>query len=306
MWILAGVLALVMGLVLGLLGGGGSILTVPILVYVLAVPPKEAIALSLLVVGSTSAIALVSHARAGNIVWRVGLVFGAFGMLGAWLGGRLAAFVPGALLLVGFGALLLVTAVAMLRRRGDSGEVTPPPDPALTEAPETTRPLPVVKLALEGLVVGAVTGLVGAGGGFLIVPALALLGGLSMKHAIGTSLLVIAMKSFAGFAGFAGHVAVDYRLGALFVAAAAAGTLLGAALVKRWRGDGLSTAFAVFVLVMGQVILAEQLAAWLPWWTWLVADAVAGLAFLAWWLNRRESPLESVLPLSSTTETHAR
>jgi uncharacterized membrane protein YfcA len=246
--------ALLMGFVLGLLGGGGSILAVPILVFLLGVPAKSAIATSLLVVGATSIVAAIGHARAGHVAWRTGLVFGGFSMLGAFMGGRLAAFIPGNVLLIAFGVLMLGTAVAMLRAKPRSGAAAA----AASEARSGTAPLPVAKIALEGVVVGAVTGLIGAGGGFLVVPALALLGGLSMRHAIGTSLVVIAMKSFAGFAGYATHAEVDLGLVLGFVGASVVGTLLGARAARAIDADRLRRAFAYFVLSMGAFILTEK------------------------------------------------
>lgn len=248
MSLIASAAALVMGFVLGLLGGGGSILAVPIIVYLVGVEPKAAIATSLLVVGTTAATAAVSHARAGNVAWRTAIVFGLFAMTGAFGGGYLAEFIPGAVLLGLFAVLMLVTAIAMLR--GKSRDV----------AERKDFELPIAKVALEGIVVGGVTGLVGAGGGFLVVPALVLLGGLSMRRAIGTSLVVIAMKSFAGFAGYAAHVEVDYALAATFIGLALAGSLVGAAAARRIDGERLRTGFAVFVLVMGGVILLQELA----------------------------------------------
>ena len=133
--------------------------------------------------------ARIPHARAGRVRWRTGLLFGAAGMAGAYGGGRLAAFVPPAVLLAGFAVMMLATATAMLRGRHDGPG-------------RQRRELPVARVLLDGVVVGLVTGLVGAGGGFLVVPALALLGGLPMPVAVGTSLVVIAMKSFAGLAGY--------------------------------------------------------------------------------------------------------
>ena len=184
------VLAVSIGISLGLLGGGGSILAVPLLVYVAGLPGKEAIATSLLVVGATSAAGLIAHARPGNVRWRTGLLFGFAGMAGAFVGGRLAAFVPDVVLLAGFAVLMVGTAIAMIRgRRSTPGRAVP------------ARELPVVLVTAFGVLVGLVAGMVGAGGGFLVVPALALLGGLAMPAAIGTSLLVIAMQSFAGLAG---------------------------------------------------------------------------------------------------------
>lgn len=245
--ILAAVIAaLMMGFVLGLLGGGGSILAVPVLVYLLELEPKVAIATSLLVVGATSAGALIGHARAGRIDWRVGTIFALFAMVGAFGGGRAAAFVSGGLLLVAFALLMLVTSAAMLRARPQPADCTP-------------RRGSVWKVALEGLAVGFVTGLVGAGGGFLVVPALVLLGGLDMKTAVGTSLLVIAMKSAAGFVGFAGHVEVDYAIALPFVVAAVIGSLAGARAARGIDSGRLRTVFGWFVLAMGVFVLGQQL-----------------------------------------------
>jgi hypothetical protein len=250
MSIVGGAAALVMGFVLGLLGGGGSILAVPILVFLLGVEAKSAIATSLLVVGATSAFAVVNHARNGNVVWRTGLVFGAFAMGGAFLGGLLAKFIPGNVLLILFASLMLATAVAMLRSKRQSEEDG--------GSAGEDKPLPIPKIAAEGLVVGAVTGLVGAGGGFLVVPALALLGGLPMRKAIGTSLFVIALKSFAGFAGYAGHVSIDVELVTGFVGAAVVGTVIGSQTAKVVEAAKLRRAFAVFVFAMGVFIIAQK------------------------------------------------
>ncbi|GAA3458657.1 sulfite exporter TauE/SafE family protein [Saccharothrix longispora] len=240
------VAAVFVGLALGVLGGGGSILTVPVLVYLAGVDAKQAIAMSLFVVAVTSAVGAVGHARAGRVRWRTGLLFGAAGMAGAYGGGRLAAFVPGAWLLAGFGVMMVATAVAMIRGRSA---------PATEGAP---RELPVGRVLVEGVVVGAVTGLVGAGGGFLVVPALALLGGLPMAAAVGTSLVVIAMKSFAGLAGYLATVHVDWSLTALVTAAAVVGALLGSRLAGRVPEHVLRRGFGWFVVVMGGVVLAGQ------------------------------------------------
>lgn len=264
MFIIAASLAILMGITLGLLGGGGSILTVPILVYILGVEEKTAIAMSLLVVGSTSIVAMISHARQGNVVWRTGLIFGLFGMMGAFAGGKIAKFIPGNLLLVLFALLMLVTGAAMLRPKKKSAELAGP------DAED--KPLQMGKVAIEGIVVGAVTGLVGAGGGFLVVPALALLGGLSMKRAIGTSLLVISMKSFAGFASFASFVELDWTLFAVFTTASIAGTIVGTLIAKKIDANKLRTGFAVFVFVMAAVMISQQLHA--PLWVTAILASV--------------------------------
>ncbi|WP_406081659.1 sulfite exporter TauE/SafE family protein [Micromonospora sp. NBC_00858] len=238
--------AVLIGVSLGLLGGGGSILAVPLLVYVADLPAKEAIATSLLVVGATSAVAVLPHARAHRVRWRTGLIFGVAGMTGAYAGGRLAELVPATVLLTAFALMMLATAVAMIRGRR-SGEVKPVP-----------HELPVLKVILEGVVVGMVTGLVGAGGGFLVVPALALLGGLPMPVAVGTSLVVIAMKSLAGLAGYLSSVSINWGLAAAVTAAAVAGSLLGGRLVGRIPEDVLRKAFGWFVVVMGVFVLVQQ------------------------------------------------
>jgi len=248
MLFLAAALSVLIGLSLGLLGGGGSMLTVPILIYVLGVEPKSAIATSLLVVGVTSAVGVISHARAGRVQLRTGLLFGVAGMAGAYVGGRVAHFLPARLLLLAFAAMMGVTAFAMLRGRGR------PVDPVRPVAA-----LPVPRVLLQGAAVGAVTGLVGAGGGFLVVPALALLGGLPMAIAVGTSLLVIAMQSLAGFAGYLGHVAIDLRLAGLVVGAAIVGILIGGQLAGHVPQQALRKAFGWFVLAMAIFLVGKQI-----------------------------------------------
>ncbi len=240
-------LAVLVGVSLGLLGGGGSILTVPLLAYVAGMEAKQAITASLVVVGVTSAVGAISHARASRVRWRTGLAFGAAGTTGAYAGGQLGRFIPGTVLLIGFAVIMIAAAVAMLRGRRD------------VIAAETPRALPVVKTLLLGLVVGLVTGLVGAGGGFLVVPALAILGGLPMPAAIGTALIVIAMNSFAGLAGHLGSVQIDWALTAAVTAAALAGGLLGARLTALVNPDMLGKAFGWFVLAMSAVILGQEI-----------------------------------------------
>jgi uncharacterized membrane protein YfcA len=256
MIIVALVLSLVIGLSLGLLGGGGSILTLPILRYVLHMEAHPAIAVSLLVVGTTSLAALVPHARRGRVRWRTGAVFGAASMVGAFAAGRVAHLVPAAVLLVLFGTMMLATAVAMmLAGRRPAGARSA----AAQSQPAAPFELPVAKVIAEGVAVGAVTGLVGAGGGFLVVPALLLLGRLPMDVAVGTSLLVIAMKSFAGFAGYVGHTEVDLQLAALVTSAAVVGSFAGGALVGHISPAHLRKAFAWFVVVMAFVVLGQEL-----------------------------------------------
>lgn len=241
-------LSVVIGLSLGLLGGGGSILTVPILTYVAGLDPKEAIAASLFVVGATSAFSAIDHARKGRVKWRTGLLFGAAGMAGAFGGGLLGGHIPGTILMVAFALMMVATSIAMIRGRR-----------TMTAANESE--LPVFKVILEGLAVGLATGLVGAGGGFLVVPALALLGGLAMPVAVGTSLVVIALKSFAGLGGYLTTVSLDWGLVAAVTAAAIAGSVIGSRLSGRIPEAAMSKGFGLFVLAMGVFVLVQELPA---------------------------------------------
>lgn len=247
-------LAVLIGVALGLLGGGGSILTVPILVYVIGVPAHEAIALSLLVVGTTSIAALVPHARGKRVQWKTGALFGATSMVGAFGAGKLAHYIPATVLLLLFGAMMMITAVAMMRGKKDAAKELE------GDRPEgALRELPIGKIVLEGLGVGAVTGLVGAGGGFLVVPALVLLGKLPIHKAVGTSLLVIAMKSFAAFAGYLSTTEVDWSLGAMVTAAAVLGSFVGGGLAGSVPQELLRRGFAWFVVVMAVFILSQEI-----------------------------------------------
>lgn len=239
-------LSVLIGLSLGLLGGGGSILTVPILTYVAGMSPREAIASSLFVVGVTSAFSAIGHARKGRVKWRTGLLFGAAGMAGAFGGGLLGGRIPGTVLMIAFALMMVATSAAMIRGRK---KVPPASDGELQ----------VGKVIIEGLVVGLVTGLVGAGGGFLVVPALALLGGLSMPVAVGTSLVVIAMKSFAGLGGYLTTVTLNWPLIAAVTVAAVLGSLIGARLAGRIPEAALRRGFGIFVLVMGIFVLGQEL-----------------------------------------------
>jgi uncharacterized membrane protein YfcA len=242
-------LSVLIGVSLGLLGGGGSILTVPILVYAAGLDPKDGIATSLLVVGATSVSAMLFHARGGRVAWRVGLLFGVASMIGAYGGGRLAHVLPAKLLLAGFTLMMFVTALAMMRRRRDAAaaEVT------------ALRGAAFARAAAIGVAIGLLTGVIGAGGGFVIVPALVLLSGLPMRTAVGTSLLVIAMNSFAGFAGTLSHATIHWSLALAVTAASVVGSLVGAALAGRVKPESLRSGFAWFVLAMAVFMTFKQL-----------------------------------------------
>ena len=258
MIVLAAVLAVFIGVAVGLLGGGGSILTTPLLVYVLDFDAKQAIATSLLVVAITSAFGLIYHARAKRVRWKTGLIFGGASMVGAFGGGQVGSRLPGALLLTAFAVMMGATAIAMLRGRKEV-------------AAKAHKGLPIFRVLLDGAVVGFVTGLVGAGGGFLVVPALVLLGGLPMPVAVGTSLLVVMMKSFAGFAGyvvtFGGptfiawnpQVEIPWNITAIITGAAVIGSLIGAAVAGKVHPDKLRKGFGWFVFVMAIFILVQEI-----------------------------------------------
>jgi uncharacterized protein len=238
-------LAILIGVSLGLLGGGGSILTVPTLVYVMNVDPKAAIAMSLPVVGITALVAGVKHWRAGQVELSVALGFGVVAMVGSLAAARGAKFIPGIVQLTLLGVVMLVAAMMMLRRRA----------PVLGEAVLHKRP---VLLGLVGLGVGALTGLVGIGGGFLFVPALVLFGGVPMKRAVGTSLIVIAMNTGGALVGYRGQATIDWTLVAAFTACAVVGSLIGARLVLMISADGLRKWFAWFLVVMAVFILWQN------------------------------------------------
>lgn len=239
-------LAALIGVSLGLLGGGGSILTVPIFVYVLGYGAKEAIAMSLAVVGVTSLFAMIGHWRQGNVNLRVALIFGAVAMSGTYLGARLAVFFSGATQLIIFAGVMLIAAYFMFRDKTPASET------------ESHDKMPLALIVVEGIAVGVLTGLVGVGGGFLIVPALVLLGKVPMKAAVGTSLLVIAMKSASGFVGYLGQVEIPWAFMGLFTAVAIAGSFGGTYIARFVPHETLKKVFALFLVVMGVFILFQN------------------------------------------------
>lgn len=247
MSILAATLALLIGLTLGLLGGGGSILTVPVFVYALGLDPKRAIAMSLPVVGVAALVGAIQHWRKGNVALRTAVPFGAAAMLGAFTGARLAGALNGQVQLAIFSVVMIAAALAMFQ----SSRAAEPPTPRAAQSWPS--------LLAIGVGVGAVTGLVGAGGGFLIVPALVVLGGLSMPQAVGTSLLVIAMNTTAGFLGYKGTVDIDWPLVLRFGGVTAIGILGGSSLVQYVPQRALKQAFAGLLVVIGSMILYQYL-----------------------------------------------
>ncbi|MFO8038141.1 MAG: sulfite exporter TauE/SafE family protein [Sodalinema sp.] len=255
-WILGHILALGIGISLGLLGGGGSILAVPILMYVMGLPPKEAIAASLFIVGTVSLLGLIPHAKAGNVSLKLALTFAPAAMVGAYAGARLAELpaITETIQVVAFGIVMLLASILMIRkgqRKAQPVEPTlsPPKSPSLGK---------MLIIPLEGLLVGIITGFVGVGGGFAIIPALVLLGGTPMKEAIGTSLLIIAFKSATAFLGYMDQVSLDWGLMISFTLAASVGTYAGAILSHRLDASHLQKAFGYFVLAVSIFVLIQR------------------------------------------------
>ncbi|GAC1385974.1 MAG: hypothetical protein NVSMB42_05970 [Herpetosiphon sp.] len=242
--LLAPILGLLIGIALGMLGGGGSILTVPILVYILRQDPHIAVATSLVIVGLNSLVGVGFHWRDGHVKLKQALIFSAYGIPAAYIGARLSKLLSGPVLLVLFALLMLVIAGLMLR----SGE--------RTEAGDVKR----VAVAwwrglLGGVGVGFLTGFLGVGGGFLIVPALVLLVGMTMTDAVGSSLLVIALNSAAGFMGHLNDGALPWPLIGVFLVAGLIGLWLGSLMTRRLSPGRLRQSFAVFVVALAVVLL---------------------------------------------------
>lgn len=250
--ILAG---LATGIVLGIFGSGGSIITTPALLYLLDVEAKSAIAMSLGIVAITASITALQHWRAGNVNLRVTAVFGLFGIFGTYAGARLGVITPVVIQLTLFALVMYAAAWRMLKPARPHRSVGAA---AVVTADVCTSNRCLTHVALHGILVGLLTGLVGVGGGFLIVPALVLLSGLSMKQAIGTSLAIVAVKSFAGFAGYAGAVPIDYGLMAVFTAVAIVGSVLGTRFANRLSAETLKRGFAVFLLFVASYILLNN------------------------------------------------
>jgi len=248
MW-LAWLGALAIGLSLGLLGSGGSIITVPVLVYLVGQPAKIAIAGSLGVVGAVALTGALQNALRGRVEWRSVAWFGLPGMAGTYGGAWLSGFVSGATQLVVFALVMLAASVMMFRRAGYE--------------PPAGQARPLGKVVADGLAVGVLTGFVGVGGGFLILPALVLLGGLGMHVAIGTSLAIIALNAFTGFAKHlhlltAQGLSLDWQVLGTFVLLGAAGSVAGNHFASRVPQATLRRVFAAFLVLMAAFILYES------------------------------------------------
>jgi uncharacterized membrane protein YfcA len=234
------------GLSLGLMGGGGSLLTVPALVYLVGQTPQAAVTTSLAIVGANSLMGASFHRAQGTLNWKIALTFGGAGMLVSYLSAGLSKMMPEAFLLIAFAVIMLLVGGLMLTRTGN--------DPVEMSQP---RSLPVV--IASGAGVGLMTGILGIGGGFLIVPALVMLIGLPMQMAVGTSLIIIAMNSLAGFLGHAGDGSLNVTMTVIFTAAGLAGTFAGARLNKRLPAGKLQKVFAWFVILLAIFLLYDNL-----------------------------------------------
>lgn len=247
-------LSIVIGLLLGLLGGGGSILTVPMLVYLLHVEPKTAIITSFVVVGASSLMALIPHARRSSVCWKSGLFFGLSGMVGAFVGGRFAVHFSADLLMTLFGLISLATGLLMLRAN-KSKDSSASSQGAISACPLRA---PYLRLLFDGFFVGGVTGMVGVGGGFIIVPALTLLVGLPMQGAVGTSLMIIVMNALAGFAGFSQHAELDMTLTTIVTVGALSGSAVGAIVSGYIKPAWLRRGFGLMVVAVGIYVLMQS------------------------------------------------
>ena len=253
--------AVLIGITLGLIGGGGSILTVPVLVYILGINPVLATAYSLFIVGISALVGALKNAKMGNIDYKTGFVFAIPSFIAVFFTRRnLVPAIPAEIfsysnwvltkdmaVMLFFAFVMLLAAFSMIKGRSNKTGV---------KSKEFNYPL----IIIEGLFVGTVTGLVGAGGGFLIIPALVLLAGLPMKKAVGTSLMIIAIKSIIGFTGdLSTSLEIDWSFLFIFSSLAVAGIIIGSYLSKVIEGAKLKTAFGYFVFIMAFTVILKEL-----------------------------------------------
>jgi len=241
--------AVFIGLSLGLMGSGGSILTVPVLVYLFGQDEKVAIAGSLAIVGTIALAGGLGYLKAKLIDWKTVFLFGIPGMIGTYLGAWVASYIPGIVQLVLFSLVMIAAAFMMMRKQQTSND---------------SHERHLVKIVIDGLIVGVITGVVGVGGGFLIVPALVLLGGLNMRNAVATSLIIIAMKSYSGFYKYLDvlkqqDLSLDWNTIGLVSVIGIFGTFLGNYLCNKIPQKKLKKYFAYFLLVMAAFILYKEL-----------------------------------------------
>jgi len=243
---------------MGTLGAGGSIMTTPLFVYVENMPPVEAIASSLIVVAVATAFGLVGHAKRGHIQWRTGFIFGISGMLSAFVGGQVGSHLPNDILLFAFSLIMAVTGIAMIRRKKN------------TETETTQRPV-TYRLILNGALVGLVTGTVGVGGGFMVVPALVLFGGLAMKDAIATSFVIGITNCLGAFSGYVlrfdsqtlvslnTDISFNFKIILPALIGTSLGALVGSIFSNRVKAEKLKSAFGWFVIFLAVFVFIENL-----------------------------------------------
>jgi uncharacterized membrane protein YfcA len=269
MLVAAAVLGLLIGVVIGGLGGGGGVLTVPVLVYLLGQGAHDATTSSVLIVGVSSVVGFLARVRSPGLSWRTGLAFAAVGIPASYLGGLLNQRVSAPVLLLVFAAVVLVAAAAMLLNDpvADDDRNRPPVEPATGGAVAvTTRPTTarrarlagVAKILLCGSISGLLTGLLGVGGGFLVVPALVVVLRMPITLAIGTSLLIIVLNSGAALAARIGELHLDWAVVGPFTIAAIIGTLLGKKVADACSGAVLTRAFAVMLVLVGGFVAVQS------------------------------------------------
>ncbi|WP_153796778.1 sulfite exporter TauE/SafE family protein [Foetidibacter luteolus] len=260
MEILGYIASLLIGISLGLIGSGGSILTMPVMVYLFGIQPLAATSYSLFVVGSTSLVGAVQNYKRGLVNLHTALLFGASSVFTVFVTRRFfIPLIPGTLFSIGslvvtenmltmllFAALMILAAISMMRKEANAHHQR--------SAPTNNT----AKLLLYGIGIGFVTGLLGAGGGFLLIPTLVMLAGIPIKEAIGTSLLIIALNSLIGFTGDLQHQHINWRLMLVITALATPGIFIGNALNKKISSTRLKKAFGWFILAMGLYIVANE------------------------------------------------
>ena len=264
MQILGFILAGLVGVSLGLIGGGGSILTVPILVYVLGLNPVLATSYSLFIVGSTSVVGAVNNYRSGFVSIKTALLFGLSSILTVFIIRKLVMpEIPEIIFstekiqvtqslatMILFAVLMLLAAISMIKAKIKSNDIV------VTDGNQKPA---LLKLLLYGMSIGLATGFLGAGGGFLLIPVLVLILKMPMKMAVGTSLLIIALNSLIGFTGDIGHFIIDWKFLITITGIAIVGVFVGGILSKKIDGDRLRKAFGWFILVMGLLIIIREL-----------------------------------------------
>jgi hypothetical protein len=233
------VLAAVIGIALGAFGAGGSIVTLPVLVYVAGIPAHTAISMSLVIVGATSLFGAYLHYRHGQVFAKAVLMLGSAGMVGAFFGSSLTHLVSETVLMLAFAALMLGSGVAMLRNKPDANLL-----------PRCSPP----RCLTIGAAVGVMTGFLGVGGGFMIVPALIIFAGLAPKTAVGSSLAIIGLNSAAGLLGHLRYAGIDWKLTSAFLVVAVLGMAIGTRICTEISQGALQRSFAWFIIAVAMVI----------------------------------------------------